>query len=400
MTLNITLVSRNLVVQAADFRLTDAATGQPRDFGAYKHQTALRPNWSALVAFTGIGSVGAVDVSQWLGRALVDLGSDATPDDLATVLSGCSSWLADVPEEIRHHTFTVAGYTGTRPFLMVVSNFESVDGEPLKDAGRAIRITRGQPRKPRLFVGGTGGEHVVGDDKALLLEAMRSHEEPGAICRLAADVTERVSESDVGVSPGCAVSWLSADGKGGSEFFGLPEDEPFLPPSSVLLLERLGLQLNPALDEHGKPKPIRMVGASMARMATTEAEHRKILSMNPGDAEAWSNYGAFLADTQGDAEAAERAYRKALALDISSSNAHGNLANIELARGNVREAEEGYKRCLELDPRNQTHRINYARLLASTRGDIQAARSLLQQGLELDSSPDALQVVLDGLEGP
>jgi Tfp pilus assembly protein PilF len=80
------------------------------------------------------------------------------------------------------------------------------------------------------------------------------------------------------------------------------------------------------------------------------------------DAATHNNYAVLLADL-GRQNEAEDHYKKALDLDPENAAAHNNYAN--LLKGNDRqtEAEDHYKKALDLDPKYATAHNNYANLL-------------------------------------
>jgi tetratricopeptide (TPR) repeat protein len=80
-----------------------------------------------------------------------------------------------------------------------------------------------------------------------------------------------------------------------------------------------------------------------------------------------SSYQQFLAGCQaedaGDAERAEKCYRRALELEPSLAAAHTNLGNLAHRRGALDVARRAYQRALDLDPDQPEARFNLANLL-------------------------------------
>lgn len=107
----------------------------------------------------------------------------------------------------------------------------------------------------------------------------------------------------------------------------------------------------------------------------------------PNSAQMHEAYAKFLSQTAGDAEAADTAYRKSLAIDPSNASAAGGYALfLKLRRKDVKNAGEWFKRALKLDPENVGTTVNYANYLAEQREDIVAADSMYKRALELDPS--------------
>src|SRR6266516_3272204 len=139
MTLVMTLVSRKLIMQCADFRATDTKTGKYQD-RTQKQVIIVRQGWSAVVSFTGVAEANYKRTDKWLREAVEGLDRSATFNDLLARLKQAERWLARVPAEHRHHSFIAAGFIGLQPILGLVSNFERLDATPLSDAALTLGI--------------------------------------------------------------------------------------------------------------------------------------------------------------------------------------------------------------------------------------------------------------------
>jgi len=82
-------------------------------------------------------------------------------------------------------------------------------------------------------------------------------------------------------------------------------------------------------------------------------------------------------------DAAEAAYRRAIALDPTLANAFTNLGNLMFRRDRLEEAERLYERALKLDPEQPEAHYN-AGFLAYERGDVQAAVASFERALTSD----------------
>ena len=82
---------------------------------------------------------------------------------------------------------------------------------------------------------------------------------------------------------------------------------------------------------------------------------------------------------------AERAYKKALSLDPTLSNALTNLGNLEYRRGRIGEAERYYQRAIECDPEQPEALYNLG-FLCFERDDVSTAVTLFRQALGSDPS--------------
>jgi hypothetical protein len=81
MTLNITLLTERAIYQSADFKLTDADTGEPITEASTKLVTLQYFEWDGFVTYTGVGRWRGRDIAAWLVKWLTGLES-ASPQDV------------------------------------------------------------------------------------------------------------------------------------------------------------------------------------------------------------------------------------------------------------------------------------------------------------------------------
>ncbi|MEY4580015.1 MAG: hypothetical protein RL701_4718 [Pseudomonadota bacterium] len=93
--------------------------------------------------------------------------------------------------------------------------------------------------------------------------------------------------------------------------------------------------------------------------------------------------GCRLDESEQTFDAAEAAYRRAIALDPTLANAFTNLGNLMFKRERLEEAEKFYARALKLDPEQPEAHYN-AGFLAFERGDAPAAVASFERALESD----------------
>jgi Tfp pilus assembly protein PilF len=197
---------------------------------------------------------------------------------------------------------------------------------------------------------------------------------------LFAAVNRDASRTNRTVSEACFVSFTNSTGAGGGMAFDIPEDEEYKPKFAL----PPGISLQPKLNPDGTSQPIMLVQMGMQRSGNTGAFHRRQIAANPNAASTWNNYGVFLLNVQHDEKAAAEAFSKAIAVDANERNALGNLANIFKHRGELDEAEDLYRRALEVDPMNTVVRRDFAEFLAISRNDPIAAVKIYEDGLELN----------------
>jgi hypothetical protein len=256
MTLNITIVSAGAVYQSTDFRLSVRDPGsrsyEPIKKIAHKHLTFMRPGWTALVAFAGIGLMSSFDVDAWLAKKERELAYTATYEDLIGLLSEANQWLRKVANADRYHTFTLAGFLGRQPFASLLSTYQTVTGQSVLAPHKELVLSTIRPRRPKLVLSGRV-ESVTGADRKRLLAAARQQAERQAMLALLAQTNVNAAHTDRTVSEACWTSYLSRDGKSYGELHGsIPDRYDSVSPSDRKLLSSIGPgQLPDLFDERG-----------------------------------------------------------------------------------------------------------------------------------------------------
>lgn len=386
MTLNVTLATRKVIYQMGDFRLTNLITHKYEDRTAQKQILVQRFDWTALVAFAGVGRTRNLSVSDWLAEKVSNIPMDASIETLITRLLEADQWLSSVSTKYRRHTFTIGAFVGSRPLTVLVSNFESIDGRREPTARNQMYVTRSRPSRPRITLAGQGAASVTAKDNSRLIGLLRSNAPTKAIHDALAELNERVAALDASVSPGCFTSHLTVDGKSEGMPHGIGPQQEYSPEFALEALKKLGLKLNPAKDEAGRPKPIQLVGMTGVRSASSEDEFRARLKENPKDPELLNNYGAYLKDIKRDAVRAEQYYRKALDQNPDHAAALNNLANALWERGEQDEAQRLYERSVQVSPNNALFLVNYANFLTEARQDFDRADEHYRRALEQNAN--------------
>jgi hypothetical protein len=237
MTLNITLAARWLMAQSSDFRLTykknDGTTGF-ESHNAQKQFVLHYPEWSGLLCYTGIAKYNQHDTVTWLQQVLVHPPDEQRrPLDVASVVaSQGSTWLRDIPERYRWHTFTLIAYDkGARPHVWVISNYQSTDGPDLPKPADKFSISHIGPRSDLRCI--VTGWHlaVTPEQKAELEDLLRRKPQPETLSDAIALVNRDASISPKAkdtISKECVVATLLPDGSGEVMVYGdLPKE--FLP---------------------------------------------------------------------------------------------------------------------------------------------------------------------------
>ncbi len=125
------------------------------------------------------------------------------------------------------------------------------------------------------------------------------------------------------------------------------------------------------------------------QIAVALAELGAAVAADPADADAWANLG-IARERQGDLRGAEEAYRKAIALAPEAPRPRYNLGTLLAQRGEAREAIEQLAAAVRLAPDFKDARINLATAEAD-RGDAQAALTQYDEILRRDPGDAAVR---------
>jgi hypothetical protein len=223
---------------STDHRLTAYPTGKLITDTSTKHVLLRCTDGAALVAYTGLGRVGKLDVSAWLRGVL--RGESRTVDESlidlreqATARIGRQAQIKRVP-----HAFVAGAFLGDRLWAIEIRNVRSVQD---LEAGRiqprfetaAFEVTEAG------VVRAGGGAQAVGRDDLVQLEELASRRPRRAtdFMKLLGDVNRRAAESGrrgaKTVSKSCTVVFMPPSGEGVEvEWYG-PENERPQAPSAI-----------------------------------------------------------------------------------------------------------------------------------------------------------------------
>ena len=153
-TLNLTVLTRQTIYQAADFRLTEFDTGKIVTDSSDKLVVLEFRSWSGFVTYTGVGALGkrsiATYVTAWL-RGHQGL----TMAQVAAVLADRGGQLMGHVTPARPHTFILAGFAKGHTRTYVVSNFEKWEGARSSTPSSAFTVTSVSSKStPKVIVTG------------------------------------------------------------------------------------------------------------------------------------------------------------------------------------------------------------------------------------------------------
>ena len=126
MTLIITALTANKIVQASDRRLTRFADGSIFDDEANKAVCVSCKDAYFSIAYTGLASINSKKTDEWLLDYLISI--KAFQIDAASIVKELEKHLTmtfrPLPRKYKRATFVLAGYRNYIPFRVIISNFE------------------------------------------------------------------------------------------------------------------------------------------------------------------------------------------------------------------------------------------------------------------------------------
>jgi hypothetical protein len=223
MTLNITVLTPDVIYQSADFRLTNADTCTLVTDASRKLISLQYSGWDGLITYTGLGRWRDRDVSQWVVDWVAGI-DDATPDWMANSIAVrgselLSEVLARTGMRFRH-TFVLAAFVGGRVRAYLISNFENGRSRPRAAADSRLQVTPlvlSTHRRSRVVV--TGASPAVTRVQRRQLERIAAaHPGDGGRIRRSIErinaTASRIPQAGGLVSPECVVVSFRSDGAG------------------------------------------------------------------------------------------------------------------------------------------------------------------------------------------
>lgn len=226
MTLNISLLSRNVMAQSSDLQLTNPDTGALVEDASPKQVDITYFAWRAVIGYSGVAKLGGQDTHKWLVDLLAYPMGGKEPqmaDVVELIRQKASRALATVPLKNRRHTFVILAFEGRKPIAYMISNHQRFDARDSADTATELFVTKYRPGRATVRLAGGGSAEVTRTDKRLLRSLLRSGQGDDAIGKALASVNRRVNESFLRknssqpspVSEGCVTHVLRAEGSGG-----------------------------------------------------------------------------------------------------------------------------------------------------------------------------------------
>lgn len=315
---------------SSDFKLTDARTGRPMSFDAYKMVQVQRPGFQANVAATGIATLDGNPLGDWLAELLDQLPQELRVEDVCLSLEAAASRaLTSLPQHIwphRHLSFVVGGSQHRRTFTALVSNFQDFASRRFDpgDPGTEMRTVIDRPTKPTLRAAGAANA-VFREDRRRAEILDRSGASALTLQGHLASINRLVATRTDTVSRGCWTSTTHIDGESHSTPFWDEQSDGLHQPELLRLLERAGI------DPHRFGPEGFDLSAGRLRQAVTkvspsnEADIRRHLRANPRDGALWNSLGCLMVK-EGRPLEARKAFCQAVDVSPENETFRNNLA--------------------------------------------------------------------------
>ncbi len=216
MTLNLTIVNSAGIWQSSDHRLVDQDTLKLLDDFSIKHVNLRCPDGAALLAYAGIGRVGAVHLSDWIRETL--RGESRSLDQSFMLIRENAS--RDLGRLLKRkgirHMFSIGAFLQGRPWAVQIRNFNLEGGlfGPVLDHFETIAKEITGPG--RGFVFGDPAAIRPQDQEKLMALAARKPRRPKEFRDLLASINRRAAQTKSGartVSPHCVTTYIPPAGE-------------------------------------------------------------------------------------------------------------------------------------------------------------------------------------------
>ena len=181
---------------------------------------------------------------------------------------------------------------------------------------------------------------------------------------------------------------------GGLSVNGMLLTVDFLPdkPKAYRRIQPISDQRHGALVHNARAAEAMLEG----RAAAAEVLFREALRLDPGNVEAWNNFGV-LAKRAGDLETARQRYQRALGADPHFLPALNNLSLLERHTGNQRVADELAARALE-EKYQSPYFLTQQAMHRARGGELEEARRLLLRARRIDREIPEIHLALGRVE--
>ena len=154
MTLNMTVIASWGIWQCSDHRLVDPVTGQLVQDDSAKHVILRFPDGGALLAYSGIGSVAGIQISDWVREIL--RGESRTLDQsLIFLREKATQSIGPIVTGRFQQMFSIGAFLQGKPWIVQIRNFKATRQDEFGPPGSQFDIVAHRiENQPMVFVSG------------------------------------------------------------------------------------------------------------------------------------------------------------------------------------------------------------------------------------------------------
>jgi hypothetical protein len=280
MTLNLLLTDRHAAYLTGDFRLKYRDRVED-NLLVQKIVPVLKFDWCALVSFCGVALTSSgIDVGDWISQQVNSDNLREHFSDFLTRLRGADKWLAQLSGDNRI-TISIVGFRHRRPFLICLSNFQYLNGQPFAKPLRLLKLFEMKPTSAEVRVFGDSGSVPDAERGHLRKLSLPDSEGPAVMESLAeANRLAALRSTEQLISPQCVVGRILPTGLGWLRPFGIDPSVEYMPNFIRRDLEASGIDaFELKNDDQGQPlKPGWVQTAT--RFATLDSGKRVVGSFH------------------------------------------------------------------------------------------------------------------------
>jgi len=228
MTLNITILTPQIIYQSADYALFDEYAKKPLRMPSTKAVVVPNSEWTAFITYTGIGRVGNKHTFDYIHDWIHNLDNQSFEDLVEIIRDRASLWVHSAGYS-KEHTFVVAAFVRGVPKAVIVSNFRKWHGSRLPTVNSNFTVsTIVAKRRAEVIVTGYEPTKAVSRSRRRALQRLAeeySHDGSRMRRALAEANQEGAHRYPDYISEDCFVYSQDRDGQGHYEPMGATRTE-------------------------------------------------------------------------------------------------------------------------------------------------------------------------------
>lgn len=224
------LVSRNIAYLSGDFRLTYSNNRHLDELDTQKLIPIFRYGWGALIAYSGVAKAPPFvsDMGNWILAKINSIPMKGKIEELPQKLLEVNQWINKIQGDKRL-TFSVVGFVGRRPFMMVISN--CVDREGRETQLQPELVWReSRPKQAEVKVMGDRSS-VLPEEKEQLRKLLQENKDYLTVRNHIAEINTKAADRSLGqvISRQCVIGYILPSGAAEIIPFGIMAGQLYMP---------------------------------------------------------------------------------------------------------------------------------------------------------------------------